>query len=187
VNKANNFAILWLTGMSGSGKSTLSIHLKKICELDGYQVEILDGDSVRESDKKKLGFGYDDVLFNNKRIAEYCLLLKNKGVEIVIVPVISPYESIRKKVKEMLDPFFHLIYIKADIDTLKKRDTKGLYLAADKKEITGLIGYSKINPYEEPSEPSIIIETNSNISLSQSKKKLFEYVRKNVLTSFLQI
>ena len=80
----------------------------------------------------------------------------------------------------MLIPFFHLIYIKADIDSLKERDTKGLYLAADQGKITGLIGYSDINPYDEPSEPSIIIETNNNIPIEKSMEKFFGYVNAQV-------
>ena len=96
------------------------------------------------------------------------------------MPVISPYESVRKKVRNMLIPFFHLIYIKADIDSLKERDTKGLYLAADQGKITGLIGYSDINPYDEPSEPSIIIETNNNIPIEKSMEKFFGYVNAQV-------
>ncbi|MBT5400839.1 adenylyl-sulfate kinase [bacterium] len=180
---SKNFSILWLTGMSGSGKSTLAFYIKKMCKENGYKVKIIDGDDVRDKDEKKLGFGYEDVLRNNLRIAEFCLDLKNKGVEIVIVPVISPYEKVRKKVKDMLSPFLHLIYIKANINSLKERDTKGLYLAADRGEIDNLIGYSDINPYDEPYEPSIIIETDNDISLDKSKKKLFEYVKNCVIYS----
>ena len=181
----NNFSILWFTGMSGSGKSTLALYIKKMCEENGYKIKIIDGDDVRDKDEEKLGFGYEDVLKNNLRIAEFCLDLKNKDVEIIIVPVISPYESVRKKVKDMLDPFLHLIYIKADVNSLKERDTKGLYLAADRGEIDNLIGYSDINQYDEPYEPSIIIETGNNIPLDKSKKKLFGYVKDYVVSSFI--
>ena len=181
LKKSREFSILWLTGMSGSGKSTLASYVKQICEENGYKARIIDGDDVRDKDEKKLGFGYDDVLTNNLRIATFCLDLRNKDVAVVIVPVVSPYEKVRKKVKDLLDPFLHLIYIKADIESLKERDTKGLYLAADCGEIDDLIGYSDINPYDEPLEPSIVIEAGNNTSFDESKKKLFEYVSNCVI------
>ncbi|SVB46682.1 uncharacterized protein METZ01_LOCUS199536, partial [marine metagenome] len=182
LKKSREFSILWLTGMSGSGKSTLASYVKQICEENGYKARIIDGDDVRDKDEKKLGFGYDDVLTNNLRIATFCLDLRNKDVAVVIVPVVSPYEKVRKKVKDLLDPFLHLIYIKADIESLKERDTKGLYLAADCGEIDDLIGYSDINPYDEPLEPSIVIEAGNNTSFDESKKKLFEYVSNCVIS-----
>ena len=174
---SNKFRILWLTGMSGSGKSTLAIYAQKICEKYKYKVRVIDGDYVRKKDEKKLGFGYDDVLKNNMRIAKFCLTLKNEGINIVIVPVISPYEEVREKVKKLLSPFLCLIYIRASIKSLKERDTKGLYLAMDRGEIDDLIGYSNINPYDEPQDPSVVIETGNNTPLDDSKKQLFQYMK----------
>jgi adenylylsulfate kinase len=169
--------------MSGSGKSTLASYAKQICEENGYNTRIIDGDDVRDRDEKKLGFGYDDVLVNNLRIATFCLDLRKKNVEVVIVPVISPYEKVRIKVKDLLGHFLHLVYVKADIESLKERDTKGLYFAADCGDIDDLIGYSDTNPYEDPLEPSVVIEAGNNTTLDESKKKLFEYVSKCVISN----
>ena len=180
---SEEFRILWLTGMSGSGKSTLASYIKKICDDSGFNAVVIDGDDVRDKDDKKLGFGYEDVLKNNLRIAHFCLKLRNEDIKVIIVPVISPYEKVRIKVKDLLYPFFHLIYLKADMESLKERDTKGLYSAADRGEIDDLLGYSEFNPYEEPLDPSIIIETGSNFSLHESKKKIFEYVNNIVITN----
>jgi adenylylsulfate kinase len=181
LREGKEFTILWLTGMSGSGKSTLASYAKQICDESGLQTRIIDGDDVRDKHKKKLGFGYDDVLKNNLLIAKLCLDLRNKDVEVVIVPVISPYEKVRKKVKDLLNPFFHLIYVKADIESLKERDTKGLYLAADSGELDDLIGYSDVNPYDEPLKPSIVIETGKKNSLNKSKRTLFEFITNCVI------
>ena len=176
-----NFNVLWLTGMSGSGKSTLASYIAELLINQGYKTRIIDGDNVRDKDEKKLRFGYEDVLKNNLRIAEFCLDLKNENFDIVIVPVISPYKEVRKKVKVLLTPFLHLIYIKSDINSLKDRDTKGLYAASDRGEIVDLIGYSDENPYDEPEDPSIVINTSNNNTLSESKNKLLEYVKDYVI------
>jgi adenylylsulfate kinase len=178
---SKEFSILWLTGMSGSGKSTLATHIQQMCESYKYKARIIDGDDIRDKDEKKIGFGYDDVLTNNLRIAELCLNLKSEGIDVVIVPVISPYKEVRKKVKDLLTPFLHLIYVKADIESLKARDTKGLYLAADRGEIDNLIGYSSINPYNEPQNPSVVIEAGNDTPLDESKEKLLQYVKDCVI------
>ena len=179
---SKEFIILWLTGMSGSGKSTLANCIDQKCKDEGFSSIIIDGDDVRDQDDKKLGFGYDDVLTNNLRIANYCLSQKDKEISVVIVPVISPYERVRVKVKGLLNPFFHLIYVKADIDSLKDRDTKGLYLASDNGKINDLIGYSDINPYDEPNNAELTIETGNHKSIQESDRQLSSYIVREIFT-----
>jgi len=165
--------------MSASGKSTLADQLKEHLEQKEYTVSIIDGDSVRDLDDKKLGFGLDDVRINNMRIANLCNKNRKK-YDVVIVPVISPYEEIRREVRKILEPNFHLVYLKTDIDSLKDRDPKGLYAAADRGEINDLIGYSTVNPYDEPVHPELVISTSKEISSEESFSTLFNYINKTV-------
>ena len=167
--------------MSGSGKSTLATYIEDFCKKRQYKVYIVDGDEVRDKDVEKLGFDREDVLKNNLRIAKLCLSLKDEGFNIVLVPVISPYEEIRNKVRSLLGQNLHLVYVKTDIDTLKKRDTKGLYAAADKGVINDLIGYSDVNPYDEPDNAEIVIDTGRT-TFDQSRDKLLNYIEKFVCT-----
>ena len=160
--------------MSGSGKSTLAEYVENYYK-NKCKICIIDGDDVRDKDTEKLGFDYKDVLKNNLRIAKLCLKLKNQGFDMVLVPVISPYEEVRKKIRLILKSYIHLVYVKTDINSLKKRDTKGLYAAADKGVINDLIGYSDINPYDEPDNAEIIIDT-SRATFNQSKDKLLNYI-----------
>ena len=51
---------LWFTGLSGSGKSTLAQYLTPILKERGCNVEVLDGDEVRENLSKGLGFSKED-------------------------------------------------------------------------------------------------------------------------------
>ena len=169
--------VIWLTGMSGSGKTTLANYLKDYLKTKDCEGVVIDGDSVRDLDKKKIGFGVDDVLMNNTRIASLCED-KRRKYDFVLVPVISPYEEVRQKIRKILEPNFHLVYLKTDIDTLKERDTKGLYAAADKGIIDNLIGYSKINPYDEPINAEIVIQTSNHTSINKSKELLFCYIDK---------
>jgi len=172
--------IVWLTGMSGSGKSTLSSGLESTLLQKGYKVYVLDGDDIRGKDAIKLGYCYEDVLKNNLRVADLCSKLR-KEYDLIIVPVISPYDEIRQEVRSKLEPNFHLVYLKSDIQSLRLRDTKGLYLAADKGLINNLIGYSEINPYDEPRNAEIIIDTGSNMTLKESGDQLLGYINKSCI------
>lgn len=163
--------------MSGSGKSTLAKYIKDTFQREGYSVSIIDGDDIREKDVDKLGFGRKDVEANNLRIAKLCLESKDSGFDLILVPVISPYDEVRKKTRSLLEPYYHLVYVEANINTLIKRDTKGLYKAANQGLINNLIGYSKINPYENPSEADFVVNTNNQTLLKHSKQSLLNFVK----------
>jgi adenylylsulfate kinase-like enzyme len=163
--------------MSGSGKSTFAEYIKDTYQKEGYSVRIIDGDDIRDRDVEKLGFGRKDVEVNNLRIAKLCLESKDNGFDLVLVPVISPYDDVRKRTRSLLEPYYHLVYVEADIDSLKKRDTKGLYKAADQGLIHDLIGYSEINPYDKPSNADFVVNTNNNTLLNNSKQSLLGFVK----------
>ena len=174
---SHKFNVVWLTGMSGAGKSTLAEYIKNTYQKDGYSVCIIDGDDVRDRDMEKLGFGRKDVEVNNLRIAKLCLELKDNGFDLILVPVISPYDEVRKKTRSLLKKFYHLVYVESDLESLKKRDTKSLYKSADQGLITNLIGYSEINPYDKPRDADFVVNTNNSTSLSDSKKLLLDFVK----------
>jgi adenylylsulfate kinase len=173
----DNSPVIWLTGMSGAGKTTLANLIDSNYKQKGYSVVIIDGDSVRDRDNVKLGFGLDDVRINNMRIASLCNEYR-ANFDIVIVPVISPYEEVREIVRKILSPNFHLVYLKANIGSLRDRDTKGLYAAADCGDIVDLIGYSSVNPYNKPHNPELIISTANSTSENNSFNMLANYIDK---------
>lgn len=83
--------IWWFYGESGSGKTELA---KKLIS---QGVIHLDGDEMRNTISKDLGFSEDDRKENNRRIARLANLLNNKGFDVV-VSTICPYEELRKEV-----------------------------------------------------------------------------------------
>ena len=178
INKAA--CVIWLTGMSGSGKTTLANGIKSTLETQGYNLLILDGDKVRGSYKKKLGFTREDIFKNNIRIAQKCLGARHKH-DVIIVPVISPYEKSRAEVRKLLEPNFHLIYLKTNIESLKERDPKGLYSAADSGLIKNLIGYCDSTPYEEPNNCELVINTSKGNSLKKASDKLYKYINSIII------
>ncbi len=165
-------AIIWLTGLSGSGKSTIAKEIEKKLFLKNYNVFILDGDNLRMGINRGLGFSTEDRSENIRRTAEVAKLFSQAGF-VVIVSLISPYISERKKARDIRPEIFREIFIKASIDECKKRDVKGLYSKAINGEIENFTGIS--SPYEDPKSPDLILYTEKE-SIEESVNKLENFI-----------
>jgi adenylyl-sulfate kinase len=119
-------------------------------------VEILDGDEVRQNLSKGLGFSREDRDTNARRIGYVAKLLARHGV-YVLVAAISPYRAVREELRASI-PGFVEIYCRAEIASLKTRDPKGLYRKALAGEIKGFTGID--DPYEEPLNPDLTLQTD---------------------------
>lgn len=147
---------IWLTGLSGAGKSTIAGLLEKELRHRGLPVEVLDGDVVRQHLSKGLGFSREDRDTNIRRIAFVSKLLTRNGVA-VIVAAISPYRNTREEARQEIGRFLE-VYVRCPMDELVRRDVKGLYAKALRGEIDNFTGVS--DPYEEPLNPDVIVETD---------------------------
>ena len=146
---------IWFTGLSGAGKSTLARKLEGVLLERGHNVEVLDGDEVRENLSKGLGFSKEDRDTNIRRIGYVCRLLSRNGT-IAISAAISPYAEIRDEVRAGINRFVE-VYVECPIDVLTDRDVKGLYKKALAGEIKNFTGIS--DPYEAPEKPEIVVNT----------------------------
>jgi adenylylsulfate kinase len=147
---------LWFTGLSASGKSTLAQRVRDILLERGMKVEVLDGDVVRQNLSKGLGFSKEDRDTNIRRIGFVCNLLTRNEV-VAIAAAISPYKAIRDENRALIGRFVE-VYCKCGLETLKKRDPKGLYEKALRGEIENFTGVN--DPYEPPGEPEITVDTD---------------------------
>jgi adenylylsulfate kinase len=153
--------ILWLTGMSGAGKSTLAQTLRVQLESQHGPVQVLDGDEVRTYLSRGLGFSREDREENVRRIGYVARLLARHRVA-VIVAAISPYRNSREEVRRLAAEFsipFVEVYVRASLDTLVRRDVKGLYKKALAGEIPQFTGIT--DPYECPEAPEVVVSTDS--------------------------
>ncbi len=150
--------VYWLYGLSGSGKSTLANELCKYFFSEKRFAIILDGDSLRKTLNKDLGFSEEDRTENLRRMAEMAKFLAQKGV-IVIASFITPLIAQRKMISQILKETQHqLVFIDSDIETCMKRDPKGIYKSYQEGKIQGLTGMDA--PFEI-GNPSVQIDTSS--------------------------
>lgn len=166
--------VAWFTGLSGSGKSTIAVELEKELLRLNKAVYRLDGDNIRFGLNSDLGFSEQDRDENIRRIIEVAALFQDAGL-IVLVCFISPYLKMREFAREKIgrDHFLE-VYVKADIETCKERDPKGLYAKALKGEIQNFTGISDV--YEEPERPDVILDTDI-LPVGESVGQLLERIQ----------
>lgn len=151
-------AVLWFTGLSGSGKSTIAKKLEQRLFADKVSTTFLDGDNLRHGLNGDLGFSSADRQENIRRAAEVAKLSYAHG-NVTLACFISPFAADRQFARELVENGRFLeIYVKCDLDVVKRRDTKGLYAKALAGELQDFTGIS--SPYEEPINAELVVETD---------------------------
>jgi len=163
--------VLWFTGLSGSGKSTISEKVYARLKEEGYEVEHLDGDAVREV-FPSTGFSKEERDNHVKKVGFIASLLQKHGV-FVVASFISPYQDARDFVRDRCEDFTE-VYISTPLDVCEARDVKGLYEKARAGEIDNLTGIS--DPYEPPEDPELDIDT-TDITPEEGVQMVFDYLQ----------
>ena len=152
---------LFFTGLSGAGKSTIAnVLMAKLMEIGTRPVTLLDGDIVRKNLSSELGFSKEHRDLNIRRIGFVASeITKNRGA--AICAPIAPYRSVRREVREVIQRVgaFIEVFISCPLEVCEERDRKGLYAKARAGLIKGFTGID--DPYEQPEEPEILIDTTS--------------------------
>jgi len=164
-----------MTGLPCSGKTSIIRKLQESIP----NLAVLDGDELREwlSPKDFSKEGRDE---HNNKVAHLAkLLLKHKVP--VGVSLVSPYIINRENARKVIDvgEKFSEIYVKCSLDKCEKRDVKGMYKKARAGEIKNFTGID--DPYEEPKNPDLIVETETQ-TIEQSVDAIKNYLQeKNLL------
>lgn len=164
---------VWFTGLPCSGKTTIAdkvaLNLKNL----GLKVERLDGDIVRKGLTSDLGFSKEDRNKNIERVTFVAKLLTRNDV-IVLATFISPYIQRRQQTRKEIGEFVE-VYVKASVEECIKRDVKGMYKKAMEGKIKNFTGVD--DPYEEPVNPEIVLDTEVE-TVQESVEKVLNYLEK---------
>lgn len=163
--------IIWLTGLSGAGKTTISKKLEK--NFKKKRCLLIDGDIFRKK-TKQTSFSKKNIVKNNLKIINYCK--KNfKKFDYIIVSVISPLRKTRKIASLVFKQNYFELYVFANLKTLEKRDTKGLYALSKKGIVKNLIGFKSGIKYEKSLHKHLRLNTNK-FTKKQCMIKVLKYV-----------
>ena len=162
---------VFLTGLSGAGKSTIAkVLYSKFMEIGTRPVTLLDGDIVRRNLSSELSFSKEHRDINVRRIGFVASeITKNRG--IAICAPIAPYERTRSKIRTSIEAHggFFEIHVSTPISVCEKRDRKGMYAKAKAGLLKGFTGVD--DPYEEPSNPELSIDT-SNLTPDEAVQQI---------------
>jgi adenylyl-sulfate kinase len=154
---ANGAFCIWLMGLSASGKTTLARLLGEALKEKGFAIAILDGDIVRTTLSKGLGFSQQDRETNLRRIAMKAQELVRQHI-VTIVAAICPYHAIRQEVRSIIDNFIE-VYVNCPLEICISRDPKGLYQKALAGEILHFTGIGDV--FEAPVRPDLEVQTHT--------------------------
>jgi sulfate adenylyltransferase len=172
----NQGLTVFFTGLSGAGKSTLANALMyKLMEMEDRPITLLDGDVVRQHLSSELGFSKEDRDIHVKRIGYVASEITKHGGVAICAPI-APYSNTRRIVRNMIDQVgsFVEIHVSTPLSVCEERDVKGLYKRARAGKILEFTGIS--DPYEEPVNPEIIIDT-SKASVEESSEIILDNLR----------
>ena len=164
---------LWFTGLPLSGKTTIADKVYKELEKLDIPIERIDSKDMREL-IPNIGFSREDRNRHMHRIGNLIHTLQKNSISTV-ASFVSPYKESRKAIRELVKNNI-VVYVKADVETCKKRDYKGAYEKALRGEYKNFSGVNDV--YEEPKRAEIVIDTDKT-SIDEAVYIITKYIKKN--------
>jgi len=164
---------LWFTGLPLSGKTTIADKVYKQLEKLDIPLERIDSKDIREL-IPDIGYTRKDRNHHMHRIGYLIKILQKNSISTV-ASFVSPYKESRKAIRELVKNNI-VVYVKANVETCKKRDYKGVYAKALSGEYQNFSGVN--DTYEEPQHAEIIIDTDK-LSVDESVQIIVTYIKKH--------
>ena len=166
--------VIWITGMSACGKTTLAGLIVEQYKLSNTNVIWLDGDDLRQALFVSNSFGKSARLELAYKYAGIAKLLANQGF-LVVVSTVALHHEIHEWNRKNLPGYFE-VFIKCDLDELKRRDPKGLYRGYKEGKVSNIAGLDV--DAEFPSNPDVIIDSSELTIPGQSKDLVLQRFEK---------
>jgi sulfate adenylyltransferase len=101
---------------------------------------------------------------------------------MTICAAISPYIAMRNEARAMAGPdHFVEVFVNTPLEVAESRDVKGMYAKARRGEIKGFTGID--DPYEDPPNPEITLDTVAYTAEENARKILAYLVERGFLLS----
>jgi adenylylsulfate kinase len=164
---------LWFTGLPLSGKTTIANSVYRELEKLPIPLERLDSKDMRQLIPN---IGYDRASRNRHmhRVGFLIQRLQKNSISTV-ASFVSPYRESRKAIRQMVTNNI-VVYVKAELETCKSRDYKGVYKRALAGELENFTGVNDI--YEEPQHAELIVDTE-RMSVEEATQMIVKYIKKN--------
>ncbi|HKN96663.1 MAG TPA: adenylyl-sulfate kinase [Pseudonocardiaceae bacterium] len=150
---------VWLTGLPGAGKSTVAATIASMLRDEDVETEVLDGDELRRTISRDLGFSPEDRDAHCRRVGFIAEMLSSHRI-LTLVPVIAPLTDTRGAIREHHRSHgteFVEVYVATPVTECARRDPKGLYARAYAGDLPGLTGVDGV--YEQPDDPDLRMDT----------------------------
>jgi sulfate adenylyltransferase len=168
--------VLFFTGLSGSGKSTIARGVAAALRETGDRtVTVLDGDIVRRELSAGLGFSKADRDRNIRRVGWVAAEVARHHGMAICCPI-APYAQARADSRAMAQAAgagFVLVWVATPLEVCERRDRKGLYAKARAGTLPGMTGID--DPYEEPSDAELVLDT-SDMPVDEAVAKVLDYL-----------
>lgn len=162
--------VYWITGLSGAGKTTIGKLLYEKIRAEHPNTVFLDGDTLRKVFGDDLGYSKEERRKCAMRYARLCAMLQEQGMNVICC-TISMFDSVREWNRENIQSYKE-IYVKVSMNTLKKRDQKGLYSGITEEEQKEVVGIHM--ELEEPKCPDLILENNGKWTVEEQVEQILE-------------
>jgi adenylylsulfate kinase-like enzyme len=146
--------VVWITGLSGAGKSAIASEVRHGLAASGRAAVLLDGDEVRAAvADPAAGYNAAGRLANARRLTRLARIFEAQGL-VVVVATMSLFHEIHEENRRAFRSYLEVL-VDVDVDTLARRDPKGLYARAACDAATHLPGV--VLAAELPRAPDLVI------------------------------
>ncbi|MBD5523498.1 MAG: adenylyl-sulfate kinase [Lachnospiraceae bacterium] len=163
--------VYWITGLSGAGKTTIGkLFYVKMKEKYPNTV-FLDGDTLRKVFGDDLGYSKEDRKKCAIRYSRLCAMLQEQGMNVICC-TISMFDSVREWNRLNINNYKE-IYVKASMETLRRRDQKGLYSGITEERQKEVVGIHM--DIEVPKQPDLVLENDGERMPVEQVEKIFRH------------
>lgn len=166
--EAQHGRVYWITGLSGAGKTTIRTALYERLKAVKPNVVMLDGDKLRAAYGSAFGYTEEErrkAAFCNAKLSH---LLASQGIDVICC-TIGMYDAVRDWNRENNERYTE-VYLNVTMDTLMRRDKKGLY-SSHAKDLVGVDV-----KMEEPKHPDVLVHNDGE----RSVESIVDEIRANV-------